>query len=109
LDEIDEAIQYALVATKPGEYACYSCPRGIPTIRLGIGHVWKYGTTRKGEAGRYRGQLPDVRLLFVEQFFGTYSECLKEEKRKIYYYAVLPENLARSTPLIRPPGNRNDN
>jgi len=108
LDEIDEAVQYALIVTKSGEYRCFSCPDGRRVIHLEVGHTWRYGTTRKGEVGRYRGQLPDVRLLFVEQFKGSLSECLKEEKRKIYFYALLPENLSRKKPLIRPPGNKND-
>jgi hypothetical protein len=51
---------------------------------------------------------PKDDLFFVTQFRGTYSECLKEEKRKIYLYALLPENQARRIPLIRPPGNKND-
>lgn len=108
LEEIDDAVQYALVATVPGEYPCFNCPDGQTTIHLEIGFVWKYGTTRKGEAGRYRGQLPDPRLIFMSQFRGTYGDCLKEEKRKIYRYGVHPENLARAVPLIRPPGNKND-
>lgn len=108
LEEIDEAVQYALVATVAGTYPCYHCSDGQTTIRLETGHIWKYGATRKGEAGRYRGQFPDQRLFFVIQFSGTYSECLKAEKRKIYRYALLPENQARAVPLIRPPGNKND-
>jgi hypothetical protein len=30
------------------------------------------------------------------------------EKIKIYNYALLPENLRRAVPLIRPPGNKID-
>lgn len=108
LEEIDDAVQYALIVTKSGLYPCYSCVAGQTTIYLETGHTWKYGVTRKGEAGRYRGQLPSDGLFFVTQFSGTYSECLKEEKRKIYMYGVHPENLAREVPLIRPPGNKND-
>ena len=108
LEEIDDAVQYALVATAAGRYPCYNCPGSQPTIWLEIGHTWKYGATRKGEVGRYRGQLPDQRLLFVIQFRGTYSDCLKMGKRKIYEYGILPENQARAIPLIRPPGNKND-
>jgi hypothetical protein len=108
LEEIDDAVQYALVVTVTGEYPCFSCPDGQPSIYLEHGHTWKYGTTRKGETGRYRGQLPDSRLLFVSQFQGTYGDCLKEEKRKIYLYGILLENQERAIPLIRPPGNKND-
>lgn len=108
LEEIDDAVQYALGATVRGEYPCFNCPDGKTTIHLEIGFTWKYGTTRKGETGRYRGQLPDPRLLFVSQYRGTYGDCLKEEKRKIYRYGIFPENLAREVPLIRPPGNKND-
>jgi hypothetical protein len=45
---------------------------------------------------------------YLTEFKGTLSECIKEEKRKIYYYAILPENLKRNNPLIRPPGNKID-
>lgn len=32
LDEIDNAVQYALIASADGNYPCYSCPNGIATI-----------------------------------------------------------------------------
>ncbi|NBC05605.1 MAG: hypothetical protein GVY26_00245 [Bacteroidetes bacterium] len=47
-------------------------------------------------------------LIYVPQFKGDYAACLKEEKRKIYYYPLLPEALNRSVRLLRPPGNKND-
>lgn len=109
LEEIDDAVQYALIASVAGDYPCFSCPGQATTIYLEVGHIWKYGVTRKGAAGRYRGQYPDVRLQYIDQFYGNYAECLKEEKRKIYAYPILPENWSRASPLVRPPGNRNDN
>jgi hypothetical protein len=45
-------------------------------------------------------------LQYVIQFEGTEEECLIREREKIYHYALLPENLARKIPLIRPPGNK---
>lgn len=110
LEELDNAEQYVLRATIPKEYPCYSCPDGQKTIFLRTGEVWKYGTTRKGEAGRYPGKnygAPDV--AYFIQFEGPFGECLKQEKLRIYNYPLLPEALARETILIRPPGNRNDN
>lgn len=46
-------------------------------------------------------------LVHIVQFRGTLHECLKEEKKKIYMYPLLPENLAREEELrlIRPPYN----
>jgi len=81
LEEIDNAIQYALVATIDGYYPCLSCPFGVETIYLYKGNVWKYGVTRKGEAERYPGgNYGADNLLFFPMFEGTYSECLKREK-----------------------------
>lgn len=109
LEEIDNATQYALVATIDGEYPCLSCPFGLKVIYLYKGNVWKYGVTRKGEAERYPGgNYGAPNLLFLPMFYGTYSECLKEEKRLIYNYPLLPEASARDVILSRPPGNNYD-
>lgn len=108
LDEIDNAEQYVLLTIKSGIYPCYNCPNA--TILLNANNVWKYGVTRKQEKGRYgQNALEKAGLKYFIQFTGTYSACLKEEKRKIYFYATLPENLVREIPLIRPPGNKVDN
>ncbi|HOY07357.1 MAG TPA: hypothetical protein PLO67_18240 [Saprospiraceae bacterium] len=106
LDEADEAEQYALIALSDGWYTCVHS--GFGTYFLKAGEVWKYGTTTKGEQGRY-----DYKFLrgngvnYIVQFRGTLHECLKEEKKKIYMYPLLPENLARveELRLIRPPYN----
>ena len=109
LEEIDNATQYALVALIDGEYPCLSCPFGLKTIYLYKGNIWKYGVTRKGEAERYPGgNYGAENLLFLPMFYGTYSECLKEEKRLIYNYPLLPEATAREIILARPPGNKYD-
>ncbi len=107
LEELDQAEQYVLQANKSGYFPCYSCTSDT-LIYLIIGEVWRYGTTTKGLAGRYQSGLPIDNLAYLVQFEGTLQECLKEEKRKIYNYAVLPENLKRNPPLIRPPGNKQD-
>ncbi len=110
LEEIDNAVQYALVATAKGFYPCYSCPIGMTLIQLNEGEVWKYGTTRKGENGRYPNQnFGATNVIFVPQFWGNYAECLKMEKINIYSYPLLPEAQKRSIILVRPPGNANDN
>lgn len=108
LEDLDNAEQYALLAVRNGEYPCFNCP-GKSTIFLRKGQVWKYGVTTQGEKGRYRTWHIDNHLFYLMQLQGTLQECLREEKRKIYYYATHPENLARTVPLIRPPGNKQDN
>lgn len=109
LEEIDNAIQYALVAASGGYYPCYSCTNGEKTIFLKFGEVWKYGVTRKGPEGRYPKQdYGAPNLVFIRQLVGTYSECLKAEKTMIYSYPLLPETQARDFILIRPPGNKYD-
>lgn len=108
LDEIDNAEQYALIAAIDGYFPCFSCPNNM-ALFLNKGETWKYGVTRKGEKTRYpSGDYGADDLLYVPQFRGDYAECLKEEKRKIYYYPMLPEALKRKIILKRPPGNKND-
>ena len=110
LEEIDNALQYALIADVSRDYPCFTCPDGSNTIFLYKGEVWRYGSTRKGEKGRYpSGNYGAPNLSFIVQFKGTYSECLKMEKTKIYNYPLLPEALKRKVKLFRPPGNVNDN
>lgn len=108
LEELEGAEQYALLAARPGNYPCFSCTKR-KEIFLNVGEVWKYGFTTKGQQGRYGNSLAAKGLHYVIQFEGTIQECLQEEKRKIYHYATLPENLKRVPPLIRPPGNHRDN
>lgn len=107
LDDLNSAEQYALLAKRTGYFPCFSCP-DAERIRLQRGQVWKYGATTKGEWGRYSKTLQSKNLLYVIQFTGTLEQCLMEEKRKIYNYALLPENLQRPLPLMRPPGNKRD-
>jgi hypothetical protein len=110
LEEIDNAVQYALIATDNKEYPCYTCPDGAGTIFLYIGEVWKYGVTRKGEKRRYpKGDYGTRDVRFEVQFEGTTTECLKMEKIKIYNYPILPEARKRDILLAIPPGNGNDN
>lgn len=109
LEEIDNAVQYALIATKRSLYPCYSCPFGQKTIFLNPGEVWKYGVTRKGPEGRYPNEsFGAPNLFYFRQYMGTYSECLKREKIMIYNYPLLPEAQTRNILLIRPPGNKYD-
>ena len=109
IEEIDNALQYALVAIIDGDYPCLSCPFGIKTVYLYKGNVWKYGVTRKREAERYPGgNYGADNLLFLPMFKGTYSECLKREKTLIYNYPLLPEAIEREVILARPPGNKYD-
>ena len=107
LEDLDGAEQYVLTAGRSGWYLCFSCP-DTTHIYLYLGEVWKYGTTTKGQKGRYGKSLKGQYLDYTIQFEGTLEDCLKEEKRKIYGYAVLPENIKRLKPIIRPPGNKKD-
>jgi hypothetical protein len=107
LKEINNAEQYALIVRKSGTFPCFSCVEKIK-IYLNVGEIWRYGVTKKGQKGRYSRGLPEPNLEYVVQFEGPIDECLKEEKIKIYNYALLPENLKRTIPLIRPPGNKRD-
>lgn len=107
LEDLEQAEQYALVAKTQGNFPCYSCLTGS-TIKLQKGETWRYGFTTKGHVGRYASSLEGKNLIYVIQYVGTIKDCLIEERKKIYYYALLPENLNRDSPLIRPPGNKQD-
>lgn len=107
LKQIDNAEQYALIALVPGYYPCLSC-EGEKMIFLNAGEVWKYGTTRLGEAIRYKSDPLDPRLKYEVEFRGNYADCLKMEKIQIYNYVLLPENQKKANPIIRPPGNPRD-
>lgn len=108
LQEIDNAEQYVLLAIEAGNYPCLNCgPRS--TIWLMANEIWRYGVTRKGEQIRYPStELARAGLRYQIQFEGTVAECLKQEKIKIYNYAIHPENLRRPFRLVRPPGNPRD-
>jgi len=108
IEDLNEAEQYVLTAKLSTFYPCYSCAKST-TIYLEKGMVYKYGFTTKGQLGRYKNSLQGKNLLYFTQLKGTIEACMKEERRKIYYYALLPENLSRANPLIRPPGNKQDN
>lgn len=107
LKNLESAEQYVLLVVQSGMYPCYSCVDSA-TIFLKTREVYRYGITTKGKQGRYGSSLGGRRLQYVIQFEGTIEECLKEERRKIYAYALFPENLKRKNPLIRPPGNKKD-
>ena len=106
IKNIDDAEQYVLLAIAPGYYDCLHCPS--KRIYLHTNEVWKYGVTNQGEKQRYTSQYFEQRQLrYHVQLRGTYSQCLIEEKRKLFEYPLLPENLARPDPLklVLPPGN----
>ncbi|HPH22035.1 MAG TPA: hypothetical protein PLE32_24765, partial [Haliscomenobacter sp.] len=101
------AEQYALIIDVPGYYPCFSCKDSV-LIFLYTGEIWRYGSTVKQENGRYRNSLRGKNMTYQTQFVGNIFECKKQELLKIYNYPVLPENLKRKIPLIRPPGNKID-
>ena len=106
LAEIEDAEQYALKAEVSGWYDCILCPGG--RAFLNAWETWKYGVTRKGENVRYSKDFLGKGMLRYEvQFRGDYAQCLIEEKRKLFNYPLLPENLQRpdSLKLVLPPGN----
>ncbi|MGB0930616.1 MAG: hypothetical protein ACPGVB_07565 [Chitinophagales bacterium] len=107
LADLEEAEQYALRAIRGGMYPCFSCLFS-DSIFLYSGEIWKYGITTKGQNRRYGRFLINMGLQYEIQYKGLLHDCLKEEKRKIYNYPLLPENLKRINKLGRPPGNKQD-
>jgi len=107
LRRLQQCEQYVIRAKVSGFYPCYNCGADT-TIFLFAGEVWKYGVTIQGELKRYRKWLEKMNLRYRVQYRGTIQDCLRQETLKIYKYPLLPENLKRKPPLIRPPGNKND-
>lgn len=107
LKRLQKCEQYVIRARVSGYYPCYNCGKDT-TIFLLAGEVWKYGVTIQGKNKRYRTWLEKMNLRYRVQYRGTIQECLRQETLKIYKYPLLPENLKRKLPLIRPPGNKND-
>lgn len=107
LKRLKRCEQYVLRTRFSGFYPCYSCGADT-TIFLHAGEVWKYGITIQGEKGRYRNWITRLGLRYRVQYRGSIQACLQQETLKIYQYALLPENIRRSKPIIRPPGNKAD-
>lgn len=107
LDKLDEAEQYVLVATEPGWYPCFNCP-DTTHIYLLLGEIWKIGVTTNGPSRYPKSFYKENKLQYIYQFKGTLQECLREEKKRIYHYPILPENIKRKKPILRPPGNKKD-
>jgi hypothetical protein len=107
LKRLQRCEQYVISARISGYYPCYNCEKDT-TIFLHAGEVWKYGVTIQGVLKRYRNWLVKNNLRYRVQYRGTVQDCLIQETLKIYQYPLLPENLKRKPPLIRPPGNKND-
>ncbi|MEM9990454.1 MAG: hypothetical protein AAF738_01755 [Bacteroidota bacterium] len=108
LDELEEGEQYVLRADVNGYYPCYNCGDTLE-IFLYTSEVWKYGVTTKEQKGRYTQSYSQRnKLNYFPEFVGEIGECLKQEQIKIFNYAILPENVKRDIPLIRPPGNKRD-
>jgi hypothetical protein len=111
LDGLANAEQYALRANKDGYYSCGTCIQQYnkDKIYLYTDEVWRYGVSTKG-AARYTDRFyRENNVYYDTEFKGNYYECLVEEKKKIYQYVILPENLKREVPLIRPPMNLTTN
>lgn len=106
LKRVQKASQYALFAIVDGYYPCYNCGSDS-LIYLHSMEIWKYGVTY-GDLRYTKAWLTKMNLVSQNEYPGSLEDCLSQEAIKIYNYATLPENLKRSIPLIRPPGNKVD-
>jgi len=107
VEKLEKAEQYALIAEESKLYPCLNC-KGMDSVFLLRGEIWKYGVSTNGEKRYTQTFLRTNRLIYFRQFMGSLQACLVEEKRKIYHYPLLPENLKRLKPLDRPAGNPQD-
>jgi len=104
--KLSNCVQYVLRARNNGFYA--RCD-GQGKVFLLAGEVYKYGVTcEKNATERYpKSFYEENNLEFLPQFYGNVYQCQVEEKRKLYHYPALPENLKRpeNERLILPIGN----
>lgn len=111
-----EAEQYVLRAVRNGYYQCLHCPNGV--FYLYANEVWKFGTTIRGESGRYKPQyLSRMGLRYDVEYRGTIQKAMEMETIRIGQYPLLPENISRPDKpkgefirykLARPPGQATD-
>ena len=103
--KIMNCVQYVLVSTKSGWYE--GCNK--KQIFLLKNEVYKYGTTcSQNPEKRYKSRFyKSTNLEMIPQFYGDKAQCEIEEKRKLYHYPALPENIKRleNERLILPIGN----
>ena len=103
--KMTKCVQYALLADTTDFYP--DCNKGL--VFLHEGEVWKYGITcEETPQNRYKKDfLGKNKLYFLAQFAGSKTACELEEKRKLYLYPTLPENVKRKLEkrLLLPPGN----
>jgi hypothetical protein len=104
--KLNQCVQYALIANEDGWYE--KCDK-TGKFYLLKGEVWKYGVTCEGNPeNRYENSFYDNNnLIFQVQFRGNHLACEIEEKRKLYFYPTMPENLRREAhqKLVLPIGN----
>lgn len=105
---LNDCVQYVLLASDSGFYPCYSCEDSTQ-IFLNKNEVWYYGETCYEEERYPRRFYEDNGLIFFVENRKNKQDVLLEQKRKIYEYINLSENIKRNKPLSRPPGNKRTN
>lgn len=105
---LNDCVQYVLLASDSGFYPCYSCEDSTQ-IFLNKNEVWYYGETCYEEERYTKNFYAEKKLIFRSQYFGSKYDVLIAQKKKIYEYILLTENVSRFIPLIRPPGNKRSN
>lgn len=105
---VENCQQYALRAIHAGWFPCYSCV-DTTWVFLQAGEVYRYGERCDRNDPRYSSEkLLAQNLDIFPEFRGDKKACYQEQQRKIYFYPLLPENLARAKPLGHPPSNKQD-
>jgi len=104
--KLTNCVQYVLRAKINGFYE--RCD-GKGKVFLLQGEVYKYGSTCEvNSKDRYvKSFYEENKVEMFPQFYGNLFECQVEEKRKLYQYPALPENVKRpeNERLILPVGN----
>ncbi len=105
----EEWVQYKLVALSTKRRPCIRCPKGMETVTVRAGEIYRYGITSRGTR-RYKDKTYEtLDVGFVVELKGDYALCKRSEVNKIIAYKFLPEAQKPEGKLIRPPGNGNRN
>ena len=106
----DNAEVYALIAQSDGDRECPVCiiQYDKPMIYLLEGEIYKYGVSVRKKKRYTPAYYREIKCEYTVLFEGSYTEALKKEKELIFHYPLLPENLKRAEPLVRPPNNLSD-
>ena len=105
LEQFENCVQYAIVATISGYFDCHKCPFGITKVWLNKGEIWKYGESCQIEKRWPQSKLEPLFLLREDQIKGDIKITKQAEREKLRKYKLLQESRKKEGWFMLPPGN----